>query len=144
MSTKKPFIIPEEYPFKEQLADQAMLMRIGKQTEIYERITIIRDVPYIASAEAMFVKLFQHSQVLNLLSPYASKVLIFICTHLKYGETSISIPQESVMMGKNTFYKAIRELMMANVLRKVQDKKELYWINVAMVSNGDAHNKLLR
>jgi len=142
--SKKPFIIPEDYPFKEAVADQAKLMKMSKDSNTYKRITIIEEIPYISSAEAMFVKLFRNKNALRMLSPAACKILIYICYTLEYGETMLILREKDVDLSHVTFYKAIMDLMVNGIVRKVKGKKELYWINVTLVSNGDAHNKLLR
>lgn len=141
--TKREFIIPDNYPFKLDLEAQAKMLKATRETFTYERFTISRDNVYLAGKEAMFVKLFQNVRILNELSPSACKILVHICCTLEYGDTMVTLRYQDVDMAKNTFYKAALELTHVNVLRKVPGKKEMYWINVSLISNGDAHNKAL-
>lgn len=138
-NTLQPFKISDDYPFKEDLERQRARMRTTRRSVVVERITMTEDKEYLPM---MFVKIFQNKQLLDGLTPSACKIFIHICCKIGYLDESVELHQADVGLSKPTFYKALLELTHLNVIRKVKNKKELYWINLSLVVSGDPHKRL--
>lgn len=138
--TLKPFIIPDDYPFHLDLEAQRRLIRTGTHSVTYERerVTISKDKDYLPR---MFVKVFQNKHLLRDLTPAACKVFIYMISDIGYQDTMVQISRNDMAMGKNQFYAALLELTHCNIIRKVPNKREMYWINLSLLVNGDPHNK---
>lgn len=137
MPKKKLFPIPSDYPFKLDLQSYQDGLKDISSSIVVDEITVLRRTTYTTNPNGLYAKLFQNRQLL-MLSPYACAVLVYICCHLKHLDTMIHIPLKEFAMSKRPFYSALLELTHINVIRKVPHKKEMYWINVTMVVNGDA------
>ena len=135
--TKKPVVIPANYAFTDDVKHyQETLKRIQGELISVKRTTVIEQLVYSTNPNYLFTKLFQNKALLEL-GPYACMVLVHICCNLKHNEFSAQLSHHDFDMGKRTFYAALLELILANVIRKIPGKKELYWINALMVGNGD-------
>jgi len=143
MSKSKPFPIPADYPFKADIEQYQASLKTSYDSVSVKRTTVTEEITYTNNPNGLYAKLFQNKKLLDL-SASACLVVVYICCHLKHRETMIQIPLRDIGLSKVTFYKALLELTHINVIRKVPGKKEMYWINVTMVANGDTRETELK
>lgn len=126
--------VPHDYPFAADLLRQEGRTEQVKKTVVIEerRVTFIQDGDVLRDK---FTKLYNHKQLLEL-SPEACKILIYIGVMIGYKEVRIRLTPELVGLSKRIFYRGILEMIGCHILRKQEQKKEWYWVNVTVLVYG--------
>jgi hypothetical protein len=131
---KRAFIIPEDYPFRTMLEEQAKQIKHRNRRVVYEKLTIMDETPYLGT---MFCKFFQNRDIFKPLSADACKIVVHIAIHLEEGMTRIELTPRLTGLSKYRFGNAILELVLYRIVSR--QKRGWYWLNVALLVNGNPH-----
>jgi hypothetical protein len=126
--------IPSDYPFLKQVRAQQLRLKSKVTSYVYEKLTV--HVNGGDHSNDIYSKVYQSEDILSKLSPFACKILIYIGYKMEYKAIRIKMNYESSGMSKRTFYKAINELIGLEIIRKIENKKEWYWVNVTVLVVG--------
>lgn len=137
--------ISSDYPFRDDVIrweeSKKSATRTTPQLGGYKqtKITIIEQTTYYPSRHT---KLYHQKlkSIITDLSPSAAWIFMYITLNIEFQATQIQIHQDKLPMSRPTASKALIELMSYNIIRKVENKKQWYWVNVTMILIGHINN----
>lgn len=129
---------PEDYPFVSDVMAQHRRLQRNVKSFVYEKLTVHLNAG--SHTRDLYAKLYQNREILKDLSPAACKIIIHIGCTIEYKAVRVKLPMSEVGLKRKTYYSALLELMTASILRKVEGKKEWYWVNVAVLVVGNVHD----
>lgn len=131
-------VTDSDYPFLEDIrAQQARIIPTKTTSYVYEKVTVhINQENY---SNDSYSKIYKNKHILSKLSPFACKLLIYIGYTLEYKAIRIQMSPQDCNMNKTTFYKAVEELMEHQIIKKIENKKGWYWVNVTVLVVGNIY-----
>lgn len=121
---------------QEQLSLARKSTRISHDNVSRQRVTVTVETEYLPTG---FTKLYHNREVLDNLSPWACKILMYIALHVEYESEKIQLSPTLVKIDKRKFSSSIKELIGREILAK--EKREWYWINVTLLIVGNLSRK---
>jgi hypothetical protein len=99
---------------------------------VRQKLTLTVENEYVPTNK--WFKMYQNKELLDGLSPIASKLLIHIGLNLEYGAQKVRLAQSTSGMGNRAYPKAINELITKRIV--VKEKREWYWVNITLLVMG--------
>lgn len=138
----KGMIISPDNPFREEIMKWTEQVKTATRTtnmgERYKqtRITIIEQSEYYPGR---FTKIYHGKlkEIFKDLGPYDALLFLYISMEMDYEKEQVLIDYKEVPMNRKTLAAALLELVARGVIRKVENKKQWYWVNVTMLIIGN-------
>jgi hypothetical protein len=134
-------MISADNPFRDEIAKWQQQVKTATRTTTGEgykhtRITIIEQSEYYPGR---YTKMYHSKlkEILNDIGPYEALLFIHIALNIDYESEQVLIDYKEVAMNRKTLSAALLELTARGVIRKVEGKKQWYWVNVTMLIIGN-------
>lgn len=134
----KGIVIHQDNPFRDDLIQ--FLKRESTATRILTmdgykatQTTIIQQSTYI---KAPFTKVYHNVALFQQMGPYECMLFLYIAHKMDYNSQQVLIDYKELNMNRRTLAKALLELTGLMMIRKVQNVKQTYWVNLSYLISG--------